>query len=87
MLITGTQPGDLSVGARLVVGSVVLELTGDAPPCRTIQGSFTEGSFRNLSHKRVSGQTRWYARVVKPGTVRLNDDVRVLSASEPAGSQ
>ena len=87
MLIDGTQPGELCVGARLVVGSVVLELTCDAPPCRTIQASFTEGSFRNLSHKRVSGQTRWYARVVEPGTVRLNDDVRVLSATEPTGSQ
>ena len=74
ILIDGLGIDVLSVGTHLAVGTVVLAITGDAPPCKTIQRSFSEGSFKHLSHKRIEGQTRWYARVIEPGTVHLGDD-------------
>ena len=87
VLIDGTQPGDITVGVRVILGGVVLTITGDAPPCKTIRDSFVAGAFRDLSHKRLAGQTRWYASVDQPGTIRLGDDVCVLNEGERVGSQ
>ena len=87
VLIQGVPSGALQVGARLLLGEVVLEITSDAPPCKTIRESFQDGSFKNLSHKRESGTTRWYARVIVEGTLSLNDPVRLLSEDEPVENQ
>ena len=87
VLIDGTQPGDITVGVRVHIGGVVLTITGDAPPCKTIRESFLAAAFRDLSHKRHAGQTRWYASVDQPGTIRLGDDVRVINEGERVGSQ
>ena len=87
ILLDGLDEGSISVGSTLAVGGVVLVITGDAPPCKTIQASFTDGSFKQLSHKRAHGQTRWYARVVEQGTVHLGDKVRLFSEDEPAGNR
>jgi MOSC domain-containing protein YiiM len=75
LLVDGLEPDALSVGARITVGEVVLEVTGDAPPCKTIKTSFEGGSFRELSHRQRQGHTRWYARVLVEGTVYLHDPV------------
>jgi len=77
LLIDGLPPESLHVGRRLRIGDVVLELTSDAPPCKTIVSSFENGMFRALSHKQNPGQTRWYARVLVEGTVRLDDAVHL----------
>jgi MOSC domain-containing protein YiiM len=77
LLIAGMAPDALEMGARLKVGEVVLELTGDAPPCKTIRASFEEGSFKALSHRLRQGMTRWYAKVLVEGTVHLNDTVEL----------
>ena len=87
MLIGGTQPGEINVGVRVIIGEVVLTITGNAPPCKTIRASFLAGAFRELSHKRLAGQTRWYARVDQSGTIQLGDGVRVLNEGEQVGSR
>ena len=86
LLIDGLDEGALDVGVKLSVGEVHLTITGDAPPCKTIQASFQDGRFKNLSHKRVPGQTRWYASVQKTGTIRVGDSVKVLSEGGPTGN-
>jgi MOSC domain-containing protein YiiM len=86
ILFDGLDEGSISVGSTLAVGNVVLTITGDAPPCKTIKASFTDGSFKQLSHKQINGQTRWYASVVEQGTVHLGDDVRLLSEDVPIGN-
>ncbi len=87
ILLDGLDEGSLSIGCSLAVGDVVLSITGDAPPCKTIQASFTDGSFKQLSHKRLHGQTRWYASVVEAGTVQLGDAIHLLSEDEPTGNR
>ena len=87
LLIDGTEPGDLFVGVRLIINNVVLTITGDAPPCKTIRDSFVDGAFRGLSHKRLAGQTRWYASVTQSGTIRLGDEIQMLSADEQVGNR
>jgi MOSC domain-containing protein YiiM len=86
VLIQGLPTGALRVGTRLSLGDVVLEITGDAPPCKTIRESFQDGFFMHLSNKREFGTTRWYARVLVEGALSLNDQVRLLSGDEPVES-
>ena len=86
LLIDGLEVGSLDVGVELLVGQVRMTITGDAPPCKTIRASFSEGEFKALSHKQLPGQTRWYASVQETGTVRLGDAVEVFNAGEPTGS-
>ena len=86
LLIDGLDPGSLAVGVVLQIGEVQLTITSDAPPCKTIRGSFEDGAFKNLSHRATPGQTRWYARVNRTGAIQLGDSVEVNS-SEPIGNQ
>jgi len=86
LLIDGLEDGVLDVGVKLQIGQVAMTITGDAPPCKTIQASFQEGRFKALSHRDRFGQTRWYASVQDGGTIRIGDTVSVLSASGPVGN-
>ena len=65
----------LKNGSRMRLGEVEIELTGTAPPCKTISKSFINGEFVRISEKKYPGWSRWYARVLKEGKVTLNDQV------------
>lgn len=86
ILLDNLPEGSMAVGALLSVGDAVLAITGDAPPCKTIRASFIGGTFKELSHKRSAGKTRWYASVVKPGTVHVGDEVRRINGDAPTGN-
>ena len=86
LLIAGFDDVELCRGTVLNVGTVKLQLTGDAPPCKTIQASFSEGKFSALSHKNNAEHTRWYARVLTPGFVALDDEVRAFNEGEQVGN-
>ena len=68
LLISGI---DLEIGTQFTVDEVQLEVVSDAPPCKTIASSFTNGEFKRISYK-LTGQTRWYCRVIKPGIIRIS---------------
>lgn len=87
ILIGGIDEVVLAAETVLAIGPVRLQLTGDAPPCKTIRASFSEGAFTALSHKRNQERTRWYARVLTPGTVELGDVVHLINGDEPVGNQ
>ena len=87
ILIGGIDEVVLTAETVLAIGPVRLQLTGDAPPCKTIRASFSEGAFTALSHKRNQERTRWYARVLTPGTVELGDAVHLVNGDEPVGNQ
>lgn len=63
----------LRTGQRLDVGEVVCELTVPATPCEKNAQWFAGGDFLRMSHRRHPGWSRWYAAVVRPGTIRPND--------------
>lgn len=77
LTIEGLDWDRVRTGVRLTVGEVQLEVTKDAPPCRTIAGSFCDGAFTRASQKVHPGWSRWYARVLRPGVVRPGDPVVV----------
>ncbi len=74
----GFDVSALAVGSRLAIGAgVVLELSSVANPCRTIRDSFADQRFGRLGAKAHPLDSRMYARVIRPGTVRAGDPIRV----------
>ena len=69
----------LRPGVRLKFANVELEITSPAPPCRTIQASFTNGDFKQLSHKLNPQRTRWYAQVIQEGIIHVDEVVDISS--------
>ena len=69
----------LRPGVRLKFANVELEITSPAPPCRTIQASFTNGDFKQLSHKLNPQRTRWYAKVIQEGMIHVDEVVDISS--------
>lgn len=69
----------LRPGVRLKFANVELEITSPAPPCKTIQGSFTNGDFKQLSHKLNPQRTRWYAQVIQEGMIHVDEVVDISS--------
>jgi MOSC domain-containing protein YiiM len=86
VLIDGISSEVLREGLELHLGSVVLRITSDAPPCKTIRASFIEGGFKALSHQQHAGRTRWYAEVLVEGTLRLGDEVLTINEDGQAGN-
>ena len=78
LTVAGLDWPTLEEDAVLAVGGEVrLQLSQRVEPCRTIAGSFEDGSFKRIQPERAPDETRWYARVLAEGTVRAGDEVRL----------
>ena len=78
LTVAGLDWAALDVGTVLDVGEGTrLQLTQRVEPCRTIAGAFAGGRFKRIQPARVPDETRWYARVLREGTVRPGDAVRI----------
>ena len=70
-------------GARLQLGSdVELAITSYAAPCRNIVAAFADANINLVSQRKFPGRARVYARVLRPGSIRVGDVVRLLAADE-----
>jgi MOSC domain-containing protein YiiM len=65
----------IAIGSKFHFDELVLEVTSDAPPCKTIRDSFTDGSFTKIAAKVAPNLTRWYAKVLNEGQVRIGENV------------
>jgi MOSC domain-containing protein YiiM len=84
LTLAGLDWDDLREGDRLMLADgVLLEISGPAPPCRTIAGSFLDGKFGRISDRSHPGWSRLYARVLVEGLVREGAPVRRLARAEP----
>lgn len=82
--ISGLPWTELTAGTRLALGDdVVVELTWETKPCKNIRESFVDRVFKRLG---IPGEMRWYCKIVKGGTVRVAQDVRVVGARASRGS-
>jgi MOSC domain-containing protein YiiM len=63
------------------LGGVDVEITGYAMPCKNIRGSFLDEDIMRISEKRHTGWSRVYARVIREGTLRIGDEVRLRPSS------
>jgi MOSC domain-containing protein YiiM len=79
LTLEGLDWAAVTPGARLLLGEdVLLEITRYTSPCANIRASFTGGAYARVSEKQHPGQSRVYARVVRAGTIRRGDPVRLL---------
>jgi len=79
LTLEGVDWSAVTPGTRLLLGEdVLLEVTRYTSPCTNIRASFTGGDYARVSQARHPGASRVYARVVRTGTVRRGDPVRLL---------
>jgi len=64
-------------GVRARVGTVLVDMTSWAIPCRHNAQWFSDGDFRRMSHER-GPVSRLYATVVEPGTICTGDTITLL---------
>jgi len=76
--VAGVDWRAMRPGQRFALGDTELEVTGFAAPCTTIRASFLDEDFTRISEKVNPGWSRVYARVLREGTVRRGDEVRLL---------
>ena len=79
LTVAGLDWSTLESDTVLNVGEAQIQLTTRVEPCNTIASSFADGYFKRIQPKRVPGETRWYARVLREGTVRAGDAISVSS--------
>jgi MOSC domain-containing protein YiiM len=85
LTIAGLDWPSLKPGARLRLGPAVeIEITSYVTPCRTIAAAFRDEAFTEISEKKFPGRARLYARVLRPGELRIGDMVEVTLPVESA---
>ncbi|MBN1535899.1 MAG: MOSC domain-containing protein [Anaerolineales bacterium] len=76
--IVGLDWEKVQIGTRLEIGSdVLLEVTGYVKPCTSVRESFVDGNFVRILQKKHPGWSRVYARVLKPGKLKIGDRVSI----------
>ncbi|MFL6333404.1 MAG: MOSC domain-containing protein [Pyrinomonadaceae bacterium] len=82
LTVVGLEWSGLAPGARLALGDeAVVELTSYTAPCKHIAGSFRGGEFKRISQKVHPGDSRLYARVLRPGRLFVGQSVKLLQES------
>ena len=82
LTVVGLDWSGLTPGARLALGEEALvEITSYTAPCKNIRASFAGGDFKRISQKIHPGDSRLYARVLRPGRLSVGQPVRLLKES------
>ena len=78
LTLAGLEWELLTRGQRIHIGEeVVLEVTWPATPCGKNSQWFADRDSTRMSHELHPGWSRWYAKVVTPGTIEAGSSVRV----------
>lgn len=77
--VVGLEWPRVEPGTRLSLGDEALvEIASYTSPCKTIAASFADGDFKRISQKVRPGDSRLYARVLRPGRLAVGDPVKLL---------
>ncbi|MEK9738239.1 MAG: MOSC domain-containing protein [Euryarchaeota archaeon] len=77
--IEGVDWPSLEVGARMMSGEAMIELSEPTAPCSKIGKSFIDGAFSRIDHELELGWSRWSASVIEEGLVEVGNQVIILS--------
>ncbi|MGI8588573.1 MAG: MOSC domain-containing protein [Chloroflexia bacterium] len=88
LTLSGLRLSDFAPGDRLSIGgSVLIEITGYANPCKNIAPYFVGGEIARVSQKVHPGWSRLYASVIQGGLLEVGQEVlRVFEATDRNGS-
>jgi MOSC domain-containing protein YiiM len=75
LTVAGIEWAGMEAGTRLAVGEALVEVTFATTPCAKNAQWFADGYFNRMHQAKHPGWSRWYARVLRPGTVRVGDPV------------
>jgi MOSC domain-containing protein YiiM len=76
--ISGIDWKEVTPGQKLSLGKeVLIEITSYTKPCNSIPESFVDGKYQRISQKLYPGYSRVYARVLRPGRIRIGQLVRL----------
>ncbi|MEN3273530.1 MAG: hypothetical protein V7636_2291 [Actinomycetota bacterium] len=78
LTVDGLDWTALRPGARLRVGSSLLELSFPAIPCKKQAQWFSDGDFSRLAFENNPRWARWYAWVRESGSVMTDDQVLIV---------
>ena len=77
--VSGLDWTTVRPGARIRLGDdVLIEITDYAGPCKTITRSFADTDFNRINHALHPDESRVYAKVIAPGTIRPADRVELI---------
>ncbi|MEK9805202.1 MAG: MOSC domain-containing protein [Euryarchaeota archaeon] len=76
--IEGVDWPSLEVGARMMIGEAMIELSEPTAPCSKIGKSFIDGAFSRIDHELELGWSRWSASVIEEGQVEIGNQVILL---------
>lgn len=75
LTISDLESASMSIGDTLYIGDVVLQVTAPRIPCVTLATRMGDPNF--VKRFKEAERPGLYCRVIKPGTVRAGDPVRV----------
>ena len=80
-IVTSGLPWDeVRPNVKLQIGKkVLLEVSDYTSPCKTIAAVFIAGDFSRISQKIHPGWSRVYLRVLKEGSIRVGDSIKLIS--------
>lgn len=80
MLVEGMEDDTVFIGDIWQFGEVILQVSAPRAPCNKISHRY---QIKNLDRfVGEHGATGWYYRVLQTGTLRVNDDVRLLERAD-----
>ncbi len=80
LTVEGIDWSRVRPGVRLRIGEVEAEVTQYTTPCKTIRASFRDGAIDRIHPVLYPGESRVYARVLRPGRIRVGDPVELLDS-------
>ena len=79
LTIAGVDWSRMRGGLTIAIGEVALVTSSPAAPCQKIADSFVDRNWNRIDHGEHPGWARWYASVVRGGTVHPGDEVTVTA--------
>jgi MOSC domain-containing protein YiiM len=77
--VSGIDWARMRGGLAITIGDALLRTSGPAAPCHKIGDCFTERYWNRIDHAERPGWARWYASVLRGGTVVPGDSVTVTA--------
>jgi MOSC domain-containing protein YiiM len=79
LTVAGIDWSRMRGGLTIAIGDVRLRTTSPAVPCHKIAANFHDGDWNRIDHRSRPGWARWYASVLRGGTIRPGDTLTVTS--------